>query len=138
MAEIMGLVYKLLFVFLQDARGLYSRSSLMKKILGFQPFRDFYFFRNHLRFCFCRKIDCKMINVIILVWRSELFNCAAVFRRMISKWDMSFVVLICYFCDSCESCMRAVWRCRQNHPRVFCDFSLAANAASSGHKLAFH
>ena len=52
MAETMGRVYKLLFVFLQDARGLYSCSSLMQRILDF--------FCNHLRFCFRSKIKCKL------------------------------------------------------------------------------
>ena len=55
MAETMGRVYKLLLVFLQDARGLYSCSSQMQRIRDFQLIRDFYFSPTIYGFVFAAK-----------------------------------------------------------------------------------
>ena len=56
MAETMGRVYKLLLVFLQDARGLYSWSvHRMHRIRDFQLIRDFYFSPTIYGFVFAAK-----------------------------------------------------------------------------------
>ena len=118
MPETMGRVYKLLFAFLKDARGLYSCSWLMQRILDFQPLRAFIFFPNQLRFCFRSKTSandkrdytCMTKLVSLIVVQSSGEWC----RNEICRF------LFSYFRKICDSCMRAVWRCRHNP----CDFCL--------------
>ena len=59
MAETMGRIHKLLFVFLQNARGLYPCSSLMQRILDFQPLTDFYFSAIIYGFVLAAKLSTK-------------------------------------------------------------------------------
>ena len=117
MAETMGRVYKLLFVFLQDARGLYSWSSLMQRSRDFQLLRDFYFFSNNLRFCFRSKMSANDKRDYTCM--TKLVSSIAV--QSSGEWCRNEICrfLFWYFRNISDSCMRAVWRCRHN-PCDFC------------------
>ena len=80
-------------------------------------YSGFLFFSNHLRFCFRSKMSandkrdytCMTKLVSLIVVQSSGEWCGNEICRF----------LFCYFRNICDSCMRAVWRCR-HIPCAFC------------------